>query len=234
MVTMYETIMSLPLIKGISLMHISEFLEKTHIKFLGFQEAAHIVSQGDICEYIYFILKGGAEITSNLSRSFNVALRHTLKEQHLIGANNLFGLSTTFTSDVSVEAGTDMLQLSKQDYMELLHSDNIYLLNYLNYLSAQYQKTRDEAMRFSGASIKQRFAMWTAILTEPDSSNIEIDTTCADLSGVTGIPTKEVERELEELELKELIIIDSNHIRIPSRDSLLESASAETNPRFSE
>lgn len=224
MSTMYETIMSLPLIKGISYTRVSEFLEKTHIKFLGFSETTPLIAQSEECKYIYFIIKGRARITSPLTALPHISIRHTLTEGQLIGAENLFGLSTISSSDVSVEAGTNLLRLSKQNYFELLRSDNIYLLNFLNYLSAQSQKTREAAKLFCGASLRQRIAMWTAILTEPQSIDIEIKATGTELSAATGLTLMAIEHELESMELEKLIEIQSDRVCILSRLSLLESA----------
>ena len=65
MATMYETIMSLPLFKGISRQQVSTFLEKTHVQFINYNPGERIVSVGDACTHIRYIISGEVVVTSN-------------------------------------------------------------------------------------------------------------------------------------------------------------------------
>ena len=52
MATMYETIMNLPLLKGVSKELVSSFLEKTHVQFVNFNDGEKLIEEGETCSYI--------------------------------------------------------------------------------------------------------------------------------------------------------------------------------------
>ena len=58
MQSMYETIMELPLFKGIGEDQLSVMLEKTSVEFLKFEEGEIISKADESVQYINFILNG--------------------------------------------------------------------------------------------------------------------------------------------------------------------------------
>lgn len=140
--SMYETIMDLPLFKGTSHAQISEFLEFTHLDFLRYEENELIVKGGTPCRNLVFLLSGSASMEVPLLNGQATA-HVVLGPGSVIGPNNLFGMHTDYPADVRALESTGVMQIMKHQYLDLLNTDNIYLINYLNYLSYKAQSRHE-------------------------------------------------------------------------------------------
>ena len=63
METMYDTLLQLPLFQGLCHNDFTEILEKVKIHFAKYQAGDTILTQGDVCDKLVFLLKG--KISSN-------------------------------------------------------------------------------------------------------------------------------------------------------------------------
>ena len=63
---MYETIMDLPLFKGVGKDHVSQFLEKTPVSFHNYTDGELISTPGEEVKMIKFIIKGEVDICNTL------------------------------------------------------------------------------------------------------------------------------------------------------------------------
>ena len=141
MSTMYETIMELPLFKGIGEAQLSQMLEKTSVEFLKFEDGNSITKVDDQVKVVDFILSGRVRQTFYLE-NFAIAVDEILGKGAVIGALHLFGLDTTYGAESIAMGRVSIMRISKADYMNILLSDKIYMLNFVNYLSAAAQKTQ--------------------------------------------------------------------------------------------
>ena len=62
MSSMYETIMDLPLFQGMSHEKVSELIEKTKFHFLKYKAGDCIISSGDDCGHVRFVVSGYVRI----------------------------------------------------------------------------------------------------------------------------------------------------------------------------
>lgn len=67
--SMYEFLMELPLFKGVGFDKISEIIGTTKFHFLKYLEGETIVSAGDPCTHIRFVISGAARLTTVSSDS---------------------------------------------------------------------------------------------------------------------------------------------------------------------
>lgn len=140
MASMYETIMELPLFKGIGEEQLSLLLEKTSVEFLKFEEGTTIAEPEETVRSVDFILNGRVRQTYKLV-NYAIEIDEILSRGAVIGALHLFGMETNYTSYCVATSRVSIMRISKADYMNILLSDKIYLLNFVNYLSAASQKT---------------------------------------------------------------------------------------------
>lgn len=139
--TMYETIMELPLFKGIGEEQLSQLLEKTSVEFLKLEDGDIIAKAEEMVTSVDFILNGRVRQTFRL-KNFSIGIDEILGKGSLLGALHLFGLVTNYTCDSVAMGRVSMMRIRKSDYMNILHSDKIYMINFVNYLSAAAQKTQ--------------------------------------------------------------------------------------------
>ncbi|MCH5224338.1 MAG: cyclic nucleotide-binding domain-containing protein [Muribaculaceae bacterium] len=139
MLTMYETIMELPLFKGIGEEQLSQLLEKTSLEFLRKKTGEIIYKEGESVGSIDFVLSGRVKIAHRL-KNFDIELDEILGPGDIIGGHNLFGLETSYPGDVTAFSMASIMRIEKREYMRILMSDPIYMLNFVNYLSAGCQR----------------------------------------------------------------------------------------------
>lgn len=139
--SMYDTIMSLPLLQGIGKDHVSSFLEKTKILISKYEIGDKIIEEGEDIKGIIFVLSGSVETEISCLNGEGV-LKSKMDSPLVLSATNLFGMETLQRQTVKATAPTSILAFSKEKYIELLRSDRIYLINYVNYLSSRIQLSR--------------------------------------------------------------------------------------------
>ncbi len=222
--SMYAMIMSLPLFKGISREQVSSFLEKTNLAFRTYHKGEVVFRPGDVCRDVRYLIGGNLELRHTCFSGRCIVVE-TLAAGSVIGVDRLFGLNTRFESRAECQGMVDMMWFSKEQFLQLLHSDEIYLINFLNYLSLRAQKPVDILNRFKSPRLIGYLAYWISILTERGSTGIEIEVTLDNLSLLTGISIKDLSLELVEIRQSGLgsYSKSTSRFRVESRQGLMDA-----------
>ena len=219
--SMYEILMGLPLFKGVSRYKISEVVGMTKFHFLKYLEGETVVTAGDPCTHIIFIISGKLRVTiANSNSRFKVS-------QPLEGPNEsapefLFGRAPFYPCTAVALEPVSILQISKTDYTKILNSDEIFLFNFLNILSRNAQKAVDGILAITTGSLEERIAFWIISLTQPGGTDISLTCRQRDLYSLFGVQRTSFISTLDSLKERGIIEYDTNEIRINSRQSLLE------------
>ena len=199
MSSMYETIMELPLFKGIGEDQLSQLLEKTSVEFLKFEDGETIATAEEKVQSIDFILNGRVRQTYKLT-NFELAIDEILGKGSVLGALNLYGLETTYNALSMALGRVSVMRISKNDYMNILLSDRIYILNFVNYLSAAAQKMPLFMQKVKSPSITGSLQILAYTFASKNAETIIVageDKVLAQYCGVT-------EKEFEEWKISEL------------------------------
>lgn len=222
---MYETIMDLPLFKGTGRDDVSAFLEKTNVHFQKFDAPRVIVSPGEPVRDVKFIIAGRVTLIHEADGGL-MEVQETLRRGHIIGAEYLYGLETCYPYKAKVAGTASIMQFSKERYFSLLQTNHVYMLNFLNYLSARAQRPRKALLTLNPDSLGGRLAVWVATLTTPGSLEVTLKCSRERLSVITGLPLKEVDHALFALRDAGLVELGREKIQIVSRRRFLEEAPA--------
>lgn len=173
MADMYSTIMDLPLFKGISRAQVSTFLEKTSIEFLNYEPEDALFLNEEINDYLFFIISGKVTI-SWTQADLSDRVEFSLGQGAMLGGAWLFGLNRATPFSAVAQTKTSVLRVSKTQYMSLIESSKVYLLNYLNYLSLMAQRANDALKYYSANGVYSTICRYLMILTPADASDIII------------------------------------------------------------
>lgn len=206
--SMYDMIMDLPLFKGVSRTHISDFLEKTALHFEKYTDGDIIVDYGDETDRLRFVIQGEVEIRYKVDGG-RLILCGRSEHGTVIGADRMFGLVTDSIMEVKAVGTAGIMSLKKEDYITLLSTDNIYLLNYLNYLSMRAQRVQTSVSLMNVGSLESLIAAWIELLPTRKIKyfTLEISDTFSDT--IYDIFSRE---EMESLRQRSLIEIESPRI----------------------
>lgn len=178
---MYEMIMDLPLFKGVGRNHISQFLEKTHVDFRNFNQGELVAASGEPVEKLMFLISGELSVISRVGES-DITIEEIVSPGTVIGAERLFGLDKTFAGSVVSGERASIMEFSKEQYITLLHSDPIYVLNFLNYLSLRAQRGKSIFGEFWRGDVHSRVCQLILLATDPSAERVVIRATDSSLS----------------------------------------------------
>ncbi len=220
MSSMFETLMELPLFKGAGIDSLSKIVGSCKFHFLKYTPGETIYDAGTECQYITFIISGAIRITID-SLDGRLTVAQTINAYDVISPEFLFGRTTTYPGKVVAIDTVSILQIPKADYLNILNTDKIFLFNYLNQLSMSAQKSLDGVLAVSSGDIRQRIAYWVSILTQPRSTDIEIECRQRDLAGLFGVQRTSIREALEAMKVEGLLDYNPTHIMVKDRRSLL-------------
>lgn len=184
--SMYEILMELPLFKGVSYARMSEVVGNTRFHFLKYLPGEQIVEAGEQCTHIKFIISGSARVSIvNSDGRFKVS--QTLSKPDVIAPDFLFGRATKYPCSAVAIEPTGILQISKQEYVKILHTDSVFLFNFLNTLSMNAQKAIDGVLALTTGSLEERIAFWIVALTQRGGTDITLSCRQRDLYALFGV-----------------------------------------------
>lgn len=218
--SVYDILMELPLLKGCSRFKLSEIVGVTKFHFLKYLAGETIVSAGDPCSHVIFVISGSVRVTiSNSNDRFKVS--ETLTAPNVVSPEFLFGKHTQYPGTVKAIEPTGILQISKSDYVTILNSDPTFLFNALNMLSLQAQKGLNGILAITSGSLEERIAYWIVALTQPGATDIVLTARQRDLYSLFGVQRSSFFNTLDDMHSRDLIDYDANEIRFRSREALL-------------
>lgn len=218
--SMFEILMGLPLFKGVSQERMASTVGSCKFHFLKYLPGSNIFNAGDRCDDIAFIISGNVRISiSNTDNRFTVS--QTLGGLDVISPEFLFGRFTNYPGNVVAIDTVSILRIHKRDYISILHSDPVFLFNYLNLLSMNAQKAVEGILAVSTGDIPERIAYWISALTQPRSTDITLECTHRDLAALFGVPRSSLKAALENMKNDGLVDYTPYSIKVIDRRMLL-------------
>lgn len=221
MESMYEKLMELPLLQGVSRDKLSELIEKTPFHFVKYAEGESVVEAGEECTHIRFIISGDVKIDLSSSNR-RVVVSETLSGPDVIGPDYLFGRNTFYPFNATAITDCGILQIVKADFINILMSDKVFLFNMLNILSRNSQKGTFGLMALSTGSIAERLAFIITSLTQKGSKDIKLTYRQKDLCSILGVQRSSLMNALEHLRAEGVIEYSMSEINVNSREALLD------------
>lgn len=220
MESMFDILLGLPLFKGVSRERIEKVVEVSKFHFLKYLEGETIVKAGDPCTHVMFIISGSVRSTVvNTDGRFRVA--QTLEQSNVLTPDFLFGRVTASPAEVTALEPTGILKVSKNDYLQILNSDPVFLFNFLNILSMNAQKAVVGILALTTGSIEERIALWITALSQPAGKDIVLTCRQRDLYSFFGVQRSSFIRALDNMRAKGMIEYTANEIRVVSRRALV-------------
>lgn len=220
--SMYEVLMELPLFKGVSFNKISEIVEMVKFHFLKFSSGDVIVRADEPCTHLKFVISGSVKLVME-SKDERLRVTQTLKAPAVISPDFMFGRSTVYPATVTASSNNcGIVQLSKSDYLKVIHNDEIFMFNILNLLSRNAQKSTQGVLALTSGSLEERIAFWVVATTQTGSENIVLECRHRDLYSLFGVPRSVFYQTLQEMREKSLIDYSPNQITVKSRRDMTE------------
>jgi len=221
MATMYETIMDLPLLKGLSHEQVSSLLEKIHVEFITLRKGERLNTNGAPCDMLRFVISGKVRISMPTDDG-TVILHQSVASGSAIGVEHLYGMQLTYPFTATAEEDSSIMQFSKRQYFEHLRIDPIYTINYCNYISARAQRTGQQLRTLTSGGIVNRLASILLLFTRSKSTNIVLEITRNRLISMCGSTLTDTDEQLAALSQEGIADYDGARLTIHTREGLIE------------
>lgn len=219
--SMYEIIMDLPLFQGVSREKISDLVEKTRFHFLKYNDKDQIVTVGDACKHVRFIISGDVRVEIP-STNKKVMISEVLSAPNVIGADYLFGRDTIYPFNAYAHGKCGILQIEKADYINILQSDKVFLFNMLNTLSRNSQNVIQGILSLSTGTLTERIALFVIALTQRGGKDIRIIYKQKDFCMLLGVQRSAFIATMTKLHEDGVINFSGSEIEIKSRERMFE------------
>lgn len=217
--SMYENLMRLPLFNGVSYNRISEIVGNTRLAFMKFLPGERIVSAGDPCTRLMFVIGGKVRLAvRNSSDRFIVS--QTLESPSVVSPDFLFGRNTLFPASVTAIDTVSIMEIEKNDFITIIRNDEVCLFNYLNFISTNAQKAIDGVLALTSGSLEERIAFWIIALTQRDAKDIVFSCRQRDLYSLFGVQRSSFISTLDSMKERGLIDYTPTEISVTSRSEL--------------
>ncbi len=182
----FDSLLRLPLIKGISHSRLQEIVGHTKLHFIKEPAGAAIVEAGEPCDRLKFVLSGSVRLTLSGPTS-DIEVKQTLTAPQVITPDCLFGLNTTYPCRVDALDDVGLMEISKEDYRRMLAMDPVFLFNYLNTTCTASQRSQRGLLSIASGSATERVTYWALTLTQPGATDITLSSATRDLHSILGI-----------------------------------------------
>ncbi len=218
--SIFDTLMTLPLFQGISRLKLSGLVERIPFHFTKYRDGNTIISAGEKCTDLLFIVSGEARIDIPCQNK-RIHFVETISAPNVIGPEYLFGKTNAYPYSVHAVGSCGTLQITKADYVNMLSSDNVFLFNILNMLSRNNQVSTASIVSQTKGSIHERIAQMLTLLTHPNSRDIRIKFRQKDFSTMLGYQRTSFINALEHMKENGLIDYSLNEIIVKDREKLI-------------
>lgn len=218
--SIFTTLRELPLLKGVSQSRLQSVVGHTPMHFLKFGADDEIVAPGQDCTHLKFIVNGSVRMEVAGER---LTASYILHAPQVIAPDYLFGRTTKYPCRAVAISPVGIMQITKEDYRKMLMSDQVFLFNYLNFVSTNSQKGLHGIMSVAEGTLEERIALWVVSLTQPGSTDVVLRSDRRDLYSLFGATRSAYFSTLEHMRERGIVdFTDSHELRILSRPALLE------------
>ena len=220
---MFEQLQQLPLFQGVAAERLTELVGELPFHFLKCDEGEPIVTAGDSCDKVRFVVSGSVNVEAAFS-NLRVKVSYRLDAPAVIGAESLFGIAPHHRVSVVAGHGCGIMQLTKADYVTVLQSDKVFLFNIVNFLSRAHQQQTAALLALTGRDPVERLRMVIGILTTRACRDVHVTYATRDLERLTALSSRALNGLLTTLDDEGVIDrVSDNEIAVTDLPALMRN-----------
>lgn len=136
---LHERLLELPLFQGMSRNDLEKIITSTKFRHLSYGKGKNIVREGDVCDKIYFLLKGTISATG-FADDNGYSITEIMHAPEILQPERIFGLTQRYTRTFKTITECTFICLGKREALELACKYEIFRLNLLNIVCTKSQR----------------------------------------------------------------------------------------------
>lgn len=219
--TMYNTLLQLPLFQGLGQNDITNIIEKVKIHFSKPKCGDQIISQGETCNKLVFLLNGDLDvITEHKKNTFT--WHEVISAPFLIEPYSLFGMYPSYDSSYTALTDAHLLSIDKNFLLSELSKYEIFRLNFLNILSNRIQTLQNKIWNSRANGTEDKIIEFFFMHSEKPEGRKMLRIKMEDFAMLLDDTRLNVSRALNELQEAGLVVLRRKEIEIPNLSQLID------------
>lgn len=217
----FEKLLMLPLFQGMSSSEITSVAGKTKFAFHRVAKGKKVVSEGDPCQNLLFLLEGSLQVTSRADdNSYSVV--EELAAPDVIQPERIFGLTQRYSKTFVALTECRLISISKAEMLRLSEEHMIFQLNLLNIISTQSQRITHQPWRVRPQGIRNKIIRFVETHSMRPAGEKTLYIKMETLATLIAESRLNVSKELNAMHQEGLINITRGIIHIPALEKLMK------------
>ena len=212
--TMYDTLLQLPLFQGLCKNDFTDILGKVKLHFSKNKAMEKIIKQGSPCNGLVFLLNGEI-ISETKDRDDLYTWCEYFNEPYVLEPYSLFGMNTNYISSYSAMTDVNIVSIEKKFILSELNKYDIFRLNYLNIISNRSQILQDRLLNNKTNSIEEKVINFFLYHAEKSTGKKLLKIKMEDFATLLNDTRLSVSKVLNELQEMGLLVLRRKEIEIP-------------------
>lgn len=212
--TMYETLLHMPLFQGLGTDEITQIIGKVKLHFTKFKAGETIITRGETCNNLTFLLKGELVMESKAAHDLFM-LKEYMAAPMLIEPYSLSGVTTKYVSSYIAETDVDLIFIDKQFILSELDKYEVFRLNYRNIICNRAQSMYEKLWQNSRSCLEIKVVDFFLKHCERAMGRKILKIKMEDFASMIGETRISVSRCLNKLEEDGLAILRRAEVEIP-------------------
>ena len=215
----YDHLLQFSLFQGLSRSELLQMAGNTKFGFLKMTAGKTIVSDGDLCTQLYFLIGGSLMLTTS-SDDHGYSVTERLSAPWLLQPEALFGLSPRYSCTATVMGEAHFITLSKDEVLRLTDDFLIIRLNYLNLMATLAQRRNRQAWHRSPTDLRQRIARFLTDHCTYPAGHKTVSILMERLAQEVNDNRLHVSQALNAMQADGLLTLHRGRIEVPSLERL--------------
>ena len=217
----FEKLLMLPLFQGMSSTDLTSVAGKTKFAFHRVAKGKKVVSEGDQCQNLFFLLEGSLQVTSWADdNSYSMVEEMTAPD--VIQPERIFGLTQRYTKTFTALTECRLIGISKAEVLRLSEEHMIFQLNLLNIISTQSQRITHQPWRVRPQGIRNKIIRFVETHSMRPAGEKTLYIKMGTLATLIAESRLNVSKELNAMHQEGLINITRGIIHIPALEKLMK------------
>jgi CRP-like cAMP-binding protein len=219
---MYEVITQTQMFKNVPVDRLEELFSKLRYQRKVYNKEDLIMYAGDEYNNLLILLSGSVRCESSEDNGKYINVENIL-QGNSIACAYLFDTNSLIPFDIIANNKCEVLQISKQDVIELLQKDKLVLQNYLNAITSKINFLTNRLICMSLKTIRGKIAKYILELAEGyEQTSFKFPHTQQQMADFFGVTRPAFARELALMEKKGLIKFANKKVSIVDNRGLQE------------
>lgn len=217
----YERLAATPLFQGLTNSELMQIIGQTKFAFRKIAPGKTIREEGEPCHGMAFLIDGMATATMSAA-DHGYSVEETIQAPEMLQPERLFGLTQRYTHTFTAITECGLMEIGKNDIMQLSDEFFIFRINLLNAISTVSQKNERLAWQPMPQDTRGRIARFLALHCSKPTGAKTIRIKMTRLAQETGLGRLAVSKELNEMQELGLLDFSRGIITIKAIEKLYQ------------